>query len=373
MRILAAAVLSLSGRFALQGEQARRGLLLWAEAGRTAAGGLAPERASLGPVELVVLDDESRQMTLLERLGRLLEQRRPDLLFGPYSSVLTRAAARLAERHRIVLWNHGGSTDALAADGCRYLVDLLTPASQYFPPVLDAALASAPDLGRLALLRGARGTFAPSVADGARRHAAQRGLELVLDAEYPLEPDGWPGLVERVLATEAEVVLGVGATEADLAFARALAASGWRPRLLGLVAAPLTQFGEVLGPAAEAIVGPSQWEAVATEPPVLGPTGAEFSAAYTARFGAPPDYPAVQAYAAGLIAGRCLGLVGQADQEWLLATARALDATTLYGRFKLDGGSWRQVGHEMVVIQWQDGRKRVVWPPRVAEAELRLG
>jgi branched-chain amino acid transport system substrate-binding protein len=370
--VVVAAPLSLSGRFALQGGQALEGLRLWTEQ-VDAQGGLLVAEAGRRPTRLVVLDDQSRRQAVVEATQRLIDEHRPDLLFGPYSSVLTLAAASLAERHRIVLWNHGGSTEALGQTGLPYLIDLLTPAGGYFRAVLEAALDSAPTIRRLALARGARGTFPSSVAAGVRAQTATLGLEVVFDGEYPAAPEGWPALVERLAEGRPEVVLGVGTTEDDVAFAGAIARRRLRARLITLVAAPLAHFSAALGSAAEGIAGPSQWEVAGEQQPDFGPTARQFGAAYQSRFGRPPDYPAAQAYAAGLVAARCLELVGTGDQERLRAAAGALDAATFYGRFRLDPASGRQVGHQMMVVQWQDGRKQVVWPPAVAQARLRLG
>ena len=46
----------------------------------------------------------------------------------------------------------------------------------------------------------------------------------------------------------------------------------------------------------------------------------------------------------------------------LVAEHRRLDFTTFYGRFKLDPASGRQIGHAMVVVQWEGDEKLVVWP-----------
>jgi len=123
-----------------------------------------------------------------------------------------------------------------------------------------------------------------------------------------------------------------------------------------------------LGPAADGFFGPSQWEPEVRHHPDVGPTSAQFVAHFRARFGAEPDYPAAQAYAAGLIAGRCVELAGTCDQGALLGMARSLALTTFYGGFRLDPATGRQVGHELVIVQWQGGERRIVWPPSVADA-----
>jgi branched-chain amino acid transport system substrate-binding protein len=86
--------------------------------------------------------------------------------------------------------------------------------------------------------------------------------------------------------------------------------------------------------------------------------------------GAEPSYPAVQAFAAGVICARCLRDGGVEDGVQL-ATARQLECTTLYGGLRLDAASGLQVGHEVLIVQWQDGVRRVVWPPERAESSLR--
>ena len=56
----------------------------------------------------------------------------------------------------------------------------------------------------------------------------------------------------------------------------------------------------------------------------------------------------------------------------ILAAARALDCTTLFGRFRLDPLTGAQIGHEVVTVQWQGGRRRVVWPAGPAAVPVRL-
>src|SRR6266540_4565084 len=130
--IKAGAVLSLTGRFAPQGEQARRGLALWAEGVNRRGGLTVRERGGPAALQLLICDDQSRTGVATARAERLTVDERVDLLFGPYSSVLTLAVAAVAERHGKVLWNHGGSSDAVSQRGLRFVVNLPSPASRYF-------------------------------------------------------------------------------------------------------------------------------------------------------------------------------------------------------------------------------------------------
>ena len=42
--------------------------------------------------------------------------------------------------------------------------------------------------------------------------------------------------------------------------------------------------------------------------------------------------------------------------------ARARVSGLRFGRFRLDPGTTRQVGHRGVLIRWEAGRKQVLWP-----------
>jgi branched-chain amino acid transport system substrate-binding protein len=303
---------------------------------------------------------------------RLIVADRVDLLVGPYSSALALAVAPVAERHGKVLWNHGGSSDAVHQRGFRLVVSLPTPASRYLAEVLGMVHAVDPSATRVALLHGARGTFPRAAVGGAEAYARGHGLDVVLTAPYP-EPGGDVAeLVARVAAHRPHVVLGVGRTEADLALARELRARRVPLRVAGLVAAALWSFGRALGDEAEGFVGPSQWEPGARGQPDVGPSGAAFVARYRERFGEEPDYPAAQAYAAGLIAQACAEAAGSLRDEALREAAARLRLTTFYGAFALDPATGEQVGHRLVVAQWQDGAKPVVWPTAVAEARPRI-
>jgi branched-chain amino acid transport system substrate-binding protein len=78
----------------------------------------------------------------------------------------------------------------------------------------------------------------------------------------------------------------------------------------------------------------------------------------------------VQAYAAGLVAQKCIEVAESLDQPALRAAADALDFSTFYGPFKIDPATGRQVGGSVVLVQWQQGRKVIVWPPEQRQGRM---
>jgi branched-chain amino acid transport system substrate-binding protein len=144
-----------------------------------------------------------------------------------------------------------------------------------------------------------------------------------------------------------------------------------RWRAAGFVGAGVEEVLANLGAAREGLLGPAQWVGSAAPLPDEGPPPGQFVAAYRRRTGDDPPYPAAQAFAAGLIAGRCLQDTGVVDDAALLAAAHELRCTTLFAPFQIDPDTGQQVGHQVLTVQWQHGARVVVWPPERAQAPLR--
>jgi hypothetical protein len=117
------------------------------------------------------------------------------------------------------------------------------------------------------------------------------------------------------------------------------------------VAAGIREFGHAVDDA-EGIFGVGQWFPHSGRTAELGPTEAEFLAAYADRAGTLPDYPAVQAVAAAVLAVHCVRLAGGTTRTLLWPAASALNTTTLFGDFTLDPDSGLQIGHKATLLRW---------------------
>lgn len=330
--VRAALVTPLSGPLATYGRATASALRLWAE-----------RFAGPDSVELEVVDAHPDAAEAVRRV----ERESPELLFGPYGS---RPSSDVAAATSRLVWNHSGAR-IRARDN---VVSVLAPARSYFAGTVDVVRHADPRTSRVAVLHADTG-FSRSVAKGAAEAAIQRGLH----ADRTLLPGTPP---------PADVLLVAGRFEDELAVARDLPAGPWRA--VGFVAAGVQEVLAELGSQREGLLGPAQWIPETAPNPDEGPSAPEFVTAYRARSGHEPPYPAAQAFAAGLIAMRCLREAGSTHDAALLAAARELDCTTLFGRFRIDTEG-RQIGHQVLTVQWQDGARVVVWPPNQAQAALR--
>ena len=360
---------SLTGRFQGQGRQALAGATAWVK-DTNDKGGI--HLRALGKsllVELVHYDDESVAQTARTMTERLVVEDQVDLLLGPYSSVLTLEAAKVAEKYQVVLWNHGGASDQVHSSGLEWIVSILTPASQYLSGVLDVMKELEPGARRVAILYSDRGTFPTAVVNGAEAHARKQGFRIVFKSSYHPPLNSYLSMLDDLADKRPHLVLGVGTIEDDLLLAQQMVQLQVKPKMVALVAAGIKQFVEVLGESASGFVGPSQWEPAAAYVPDYGPSMQQLAQGPEGLRLTESDYAMAQAYAGGLVAQKCVEGGGSLDNRVMREVAHKQDFTTFYGRFKVDPVSGCQIGRTVVIVQWQDGKKIVVWPKELRQKD----
>lgn len=353
---------ALTGRYSLPGRQALLGVQAWVEDTNRAGGLWVQERGQRLPLRLISYDDTSESEPCGALTERLITQDQVDILLGPYSSGLALRAAEVANGYQRVLWNHGGASETIYARGFAWVVGILSPPRTYFHSLIDYARLSLPEARRVALVHSTAGAFPRDVAAGAVEYCQQQGWESIQTFPYPAGTVDFATILTQCASLSPAVVLSVGRIADDLCFAAQYVQHRIAASVVGLIVTPLTLFWDTLGSAAGTFLGPSQWEPGVVSQPDYGPSSQDVLARLSTCHPAGVDYPMAQAYACGLVVQRCIATAGTLDQHVLRQVAGRLDFTTFYGRYSINPGTGRQVGHRMPVVQWQAGHKIVVWP-----------
>jgi hypothetical protein len=316
--------LSLSGKFGRFGRQVAAGLEAW--------------QALTGEADLVIEDDRSDQRELAAVLPGVAA--RCDLLLGPYSTVLMRAAGRMAAEHDWLVWNHGGSGDDVETAHPGHVVSVLTPASQYAEPFLRHLATGNP--AQLVIVHGT-GSFGRQVADGAMAAAHRLGTQAT-----HVTPDD-------ALSRQGEWdLLSAGVFEDDASLTSKALKLAHPPRHVCAVAAGVHEFSHAVADP-EGVFGIAQWFPGSGGDVATGPTERVFLRAYAGLASSRPDYPAVQAAAGAALAVRCAELAGTTGRVGLWAAATALQTSTLFGAFGIDRQTGAQVEHRTVLVHWAGG------------------
>jgi ABC-type branched-subunit amino acid transport system substrate-binding protein len=355
---------SLTGEYAPMGRQAEVAIRLFvADANASSAFRVAGERCEFA---LECHDDASDPVRCAEIYRALCADRRNDIIFGPYSNRLARVAAPIAEQSGRLFVNHGGAGDELYEHGYKLIVGILSPASDYLRGFVRL-LTQLKLWRKRAAIVASKSPFARAVASGferaaEERSARRRGVRVRVKWSGAFDPASTPArLFPALTRNRVNALASAGSYDHDVSVMRAVAESRLNIPVLGCVAAGVARFAADLGELSEGIVGPSQWEDSLDLTPALGPTPAEFARRMRTAGVDSPDYPSAQIYAAGLLTAAALAHAGRCDDATLRAAFSDLRTTTMYGDFALDP-SGRQVGHQMLLVQWHRGRKVIIVP-----------
>ena len=269
------------------------------------------------------------------------------------------AAGEIAEEYKKILWNYGGTSDEIFSHGPRYLIGISSPASDYLRALPHWLAKQYPKLCRICVVYLSQGSFGWQVARGVMESAQETGqlVELV-PVDTPLKDSG--AALSILLDITPEAVVVAGSFQDELAIMRTRPRWPTTVRAVAAVAAGIAAFASQLGQLADGVFGPSQWEPGVNFPRIVGPPSDWFMNGFQIRFGPTPDYVAAGSFATGLIVTECIRRAASLDSDQLRSTASDLDCHTFYGGFRIDAQSGKQVGHRILLIRWQNGKKVVL-------------
>ena len=360
--------ISLTGAYSVQGRESFEGTSLWASDVNNEGGIFVRELGNKLPVELVYLDDHSSADLCRANTEKLIAESKADILLGPYSSSLALASAEVAEVAGVTLWNHGGSTDEMEGRGFTCLVNAITPTGRYAEGIIKLVRSRDPAARSIASFSALDSGFSRNVARGARVSGHENGFE-VREFQFVSGSGDFSELLDEALGFAPDLILGMGRAHDDLALARQVIDRKVRVNAAAFVAASIKLFADTFGRSAEGFTSSSQWEEGIGITPDTGPSPREFAERFRRTYGKHPDYTAAQGYNIGLIVRKCIEDTGTLDGGVLRKYARGEKLTTFYGQFGTDNNGF-QTAHEMVVVQWQGGKKAIVSPEKYSEARF---
>jgi len=347
---------SLTGRFAELGRQQFHGTSMWAD-DVNARGALLGRK-----VRLIHYDDGSDAEKAARLYERLITEDKVDLLLGPYSSDLTLAASTVAEKHDFPMLATGAAASRIWDRGYRNIFGIDVPARDYMK--LPLSFVKEQGLRRIALIH-ADGEFTQEVAEGVRAQAAEYGLHFVFDEEYERKRGNLADVVRRIKQANPDAVFGATYFEGSLGLLRQAKAQGLSPKVLVFTVGPAArEFGDELGTDAEGVLGVVPWQRS-----VRMPGSQDFSFRYQERFKYNPSYHAVYGYAAGQVLEAAVRLAGSLDRGKVREQLRTMKFRSLLGHYRVDT-SGKQTGKQIFLIQWQDGRRRLILPENLAESPV---
>jgi len=366
------ASISQTGAFATLGQNQQRGYQLCVKQANEKGGVLGRK------LELIVEDDQSQAATAVNIYEKLITQTKVDAILGPYSSPIGEDVANVSEKHRKPMLAPLSATTSIFKKGRKFVFMVLSPAEAYLEGLID--IAARRGLKTVAIL--SEDTIFPrATAQGTVELAKKRGLQVVFVEAYPKGTTDFGALLNRVRATNPDVIAAATYFDDAVSISRKLKELNINPKMFGVtVGGDLPKFHEALGATAEFIYGASQWEAELVTLRAGGlipiarqyPGASEFVESYRKEYpGADLSYHSAGGYAGCQILLEAIKRAGSIDGEKVRAALLKLDYHTVFGAFKVDPDGF-QLAHKMVLFQWQDGKKVIVWPEDLAPGTPRF-
>ena len=358
--VLLGGAISQTGQYAEPAGRQVNAIKLWADEvnGR---GGLLGHK-----VVLRLLDDKSDTQTSIKLYEKLITEDKVDVLLAPYSSGITEAVANVNERYKMPFVAYGASSTPIWEKGRKYVFNIVAVAEDYQKGAIH--LAKQIGVKSIAII-GQDSLFPRQAAKGAKEHAKQVGIEVVLEENYPVKQTDFTALLQKIKGAGAEAIISNSYFADSAAQLRQMRELNLNFKLYSSTIGPsLPNFPEQVGGVAEYVLGYSQWEPL---PQILKHPGMkEFIEAYEKRYGEKPNYHAGNAYGALQVTEAALKKVGSFDNEKLREALASIEVHSAFGRYKVDARGLNS--HEGLTFQVLKGQRKVVWPEKWAETKAEL-
>jgi branched-chain amino acid transport system substrate-binding protein len=352
------ASLSLTGTYAQPGRYQHEGYQL-CEKDLNARGGLLGR-----PVQFVVYDDQSNPATGVRLYEKLITEDKVDAVMGPYSSAISEAVANVTEKYNKVNVSPLAATTSIFKKGRKYMFMVISPAEVYLEGLVD--IAAKRGLKTIAVINEDT-LFPKTSAQGTVELAKKAGLQVVFTEAYPKGNQDFSALLTKVKAVNPDVLAAATYFDDAVAIARQMRELGINPKMLGVtVGGDIPKFQELLKGTADYIYGASQWEGV-----LPYPGAKEFHDAYLKQFKQEPSYHSAAGYAGCITYAEGVKKAGTLDADKVREALLALKMRTMFGDYQVDKDGF-QTAHKMVLLQWQDGKRVVVWPDDLANGKPRF-
>ena len=353
--------LSLSGDFSDSGKAAERGYKLWAKTVNGTGGILGRQ------VELVIQDDTSSPTQAQTNYQTFITKDKVDLVFGPFSTLLSAPSAAVANRYGYAFIEPAGGGPAVFQEKLDN-VFFTQPA-----PVLQSGdvfakfLLSLPKSQRpkTAAYPSLDDPFSSPIADHVRGLLSKKGVKTVFTTIYPSETTDMGPVIQKVASKHPDAVIGGTQNGDAYAQVKAMIQQKFSPRFLFLTNGPNdpAEFPSKVGAKnVNGIFSIGDWF-----PQEKSPGNANFVKQYVATYGgsaATIDPTSAEAFAVGQVVEDVVHRIHTLDNAKIITTLHSGKWPTVEGVLH-----WNSIGEPQgsdLLVEWINGKLYPVYPANVA-------
>jgi branched-chain amino acid transport system substrate-binding protein len=318
-------------------------------------------------VKLKIVDDASSPTTVVTNYQTLISRDKVDLVFGPFSTLLTAPAARVASRYGYAFPEpSGGGPLVFQQKLHNVFFSQPAPIVNCGDPFVDY-LKSLPanEMPKTAAYPTLDDPFAVPIVARTRAQLEALGVKTVYAQTYPPEMSDLTPVVEKIAAAKPDLVFaGTQSTDA-YAMVKAMVQQNFSPRFLFMSngANSPTEFPSSVGANnVNGIFSCGDWF-----PTSKASGNADFVAAYTKKYGGTGvdiDSTSAEAYGVGQLIEAVDKKAGNVDNKTIISQLHTGTWPTVEGDL-----SWNADGAPKgsdILLEWVNGKLQPVYPPAAA-------
>jgi branched-chain amino acid transport system substrate-binding protein len=353
------ASLSLSGDFSADGVAFERGYELWA-ADQNKAGGLLGH-----PIKLDVVSDASSATQVVTNYEKLIGSDKDQLVFAPFSTLLTVPAARVAERYNYAMVGGADGGPTVFSSGLKNVFDVSIPVKNNLVTFADW-IASLPASKRpkTAAYVTVNDPFTQPQLPVAQAILKKAGVKTVLSKVFPAEATDYSAIANEVATAKPDlVVLGSVDVPTVAAFTHVFVQQHYNPKAFIATSGPDQgqQFVGAVGAGNEnGIFVPNGWYGGFKKA-----DSQKMVAEYVKKYGGSAstvNADVAEAYSVGQVLAQAVKATHGFDQQTIikyLKSGKTLNSVQGPVKFNQLGENLAQ---KTLTFQWQNGQLDQVIP-----------
>ena len=351
---------SLTGDFSDLSAPQLNGYKLWAATVNKNGGILGRQ------VVLKIADDASNPVQAVSNYQNFISGDHVDLVFGPFSSLLTIPTAAVAKRYGYAFIEPSGGSPSLFSEHLDNVffaqpAPILSSGNEFANYILSLPASKRP---KTAAYPTVDDPFTSPIVAEIRERLEQAGIKTVYSQTYSTETVDLSPVVAAIVAANPQLIVsGTGGPDA-VAEVKGFIQAKFNPSYLFFTGGPNDPtFKTQVGPAnVDGIFSTGDWF---NQDKTAG--NAAFVKAYVARYGgsaATIDPSAAEAYAAGQLVQLVAQHTGKIDNTTIIRALHRGVWPTVEGNLKWDA-SGSPEGQD-VIVQWVNQQLLPVYPPATA-------
>jgi branched-chain amino acid transport system substrate-binding protein len=363
--ITVGASLSLSGDFSADGQAFEKGYELWA-ADQNKAGGLLGH-----PIKLQIVSDASNPAQVETNYEKLIGSDKDQLIFAPFSTLLTVPAARVAARYSYAMVGGADGGPTVFSSGLKNVFDVSIPVKNNLVTFAQwVASLPASKRPKTAAYVTVNDPFTQPQLPVAQAILKKAGVKTVLNKVFPEEVTDYNSIASQVAGAKPDlVVLGAVDVPTVSAFTHIFIQQHYNPKAFIATAGPDqgAQFVKAVGTGNEnGIFVPNGWY-----PGFKKSDSEQMVKEYVAKYGGNAsgvNADVAEAYSVGQVLTQAVKATHGFDQQKIIKYLKSgVTMNSVQGPVKFDNLG-ENLAQKTQTFQWQNGKLVQVIPTNAPQS-----